>query len=61
MLAKLGFEQKAIVISCDSSSVLHLYKSPQHHEKIKHIDIKLHLIRNEVLKRGYQSGWSSKW
>lgn len=36
------------VIFCDSSSALHLCKNPAHHEKTKHIDIKLHFIRNEV-------------
>ena len=35
---------------CDSSSALHLCRNPAHHERTKHIDIKLHFIRNEVSK-----------
>ena len=35
-------------IHCDSSSAIHLCKSPAHHEKTKCIDIKFHFIRNEV-------------
>ncbi|KAK9230368.1 hypothetical protein WN944_023335 [Citrus x changshan-huyou] len=29
-------------------SAIHLSKNPAHHEKTKHIDVKLHFIRNEV-------------
>ena len=35
-------------IYCDNSSAIHLCKNPAHHEKTKHIDIKLHFIRNEM-------------
>ena len=39
-----------MTIHCDSSSAIHLCKNPAHYEKTKHIDIKLHFIRNEVSK-----------
>ena len=42
--------QRTVSIFCDSSSAIHLCKNPAHHEKTKHIDIKLHLIRHEVSK-----------
>ncbi|KAH9786526.1 hypothetical protein KPL71_010287 [Citrus sinensis] len=48
LITKLGLKQESVPIFCDSSSALHLCKNPAHHEKIKHIDIKLHFIRNEV-------------
>lgn len=40
--------QKSVLIFCDSSSAIHLCKNPAHREKTKHIDIKLHFIRNEI-------------
>ena len=50
LFGELGVRQKSVTIHCDSSSVIHLCKNPAHHEKTKHIDIKLHFIRNEVSK-----------
>ena len=40
--------QKIVDVFCDSSSAIYLSKNPAYHEKTKHIDIKLHLIRNVV-------------
>lgn len=48
MLAELGIKQESISISCDSSSTLHLCKNPAYHKRTKHVDIKLHFIRNEI-------------
>ena len=48
LVAELGLSKKSVPIHCDSSSAIHLSKNPAHHEKTKHIDIKLHFIRNEV-------------
>ena len=50
LITELDLKQESVPIFCDSSSALHLCKNPAHHEKIKHIDIKLHFIRNEVSK-----------
>ncbi|KAH9751015.1 hypothetical protein KPL71_014114 [Citrus sinensis] len=50
MLKELGVEQKSVVIHCDSQSAICLSKNQTHHERTKHIDIKLHFIRLEVLK-----------
>ncbi|KAH9660266.1 hypothetical protein KPL70_024153 [Citrus sinensis] len=44
LVAELGLSQKSVPIHCDSSSAIHLCKNPAHHEKTKHIDIKLHFI-----------------
>ena len=48
LISELGMSQKTIDVFCDSSSVIYLSKNPTHHEKTKHIDIKLHFIRNVV-------------
>ncbi|KAH9687674.1 hypothetical protein KPL70_014852 [Citrus sinensis] len=48
LVTELGLNQKSVLVYCDSSSAIHLSKNPAHHEKTKHIDIKLHFIRNEV-------------
>ncbi|KAH9694912.1 Integrase catalytic domain-containing protein [Citrus sinensis] len=50
LLGELGVRQKSVTIHCDSSSAIHLCKNPAHHERTKHIDIKLHFIINEVSK-----------
>ena len=48
LIAELGVSQKTVDVFCDSSSAIYLSKNPAHHEKTKHIDIKLHFIRNVV-------------
>ena len=49
-MTELGFEQKQITVHCDSQSVICLSKNQIHHEKAKHIDMKLHFVRLEVSK-----------
>lgn len=49
-MVELGKDQKTVDVHYDSSSGIYLSKNPAHHDKTKHIDIKLHLIRNEVSK-----------
>ncbi|KAH9754233.1 hypothetical protein KPL71_015385 [Citrus sinensis] len=50
MINELGYEQSSITILCDNQSAISLSKNQVHHEKTKHIDIKLHFIRLEVSK-----------
>ena len=50
LMAKLGSTQKTVEVFCDSSSAIYMSKNLAYHEKIKHIDTKLHFIRNEVSK-----------
>ncbi|KAH9705871.1 reverse transcriptase Ty1/copia-type domain-containing protein [Citrus sinensis] len=50
MINELGYEQSSIAILCDSQSAISLSKNQVHHEKTKHIDIKLHFIRLEISK-----------
>ena len=48
LIVELGMSQKIVDVFCDSSSAIYLSKNPAHHEKTKHVDIKLHFIRNVV-------------
>ena len=50
MLKELSIDQRSIMINCDSQSAICLSKNQTHHEKTKHINIKMHFIRLEVLR-----------
>lgn len=50
LITKLGIKQEIVEVHCDSSSAIYLRKNPTHHEKTKHIDIKLHFIKNVISK-----------
>lgn len=45
---ELGFEQDSVEIHCDSQSAISLAKNSVHHERTKHIDYKLHFIRDHI-------------
>ncbi|KZV44851.1 Aspartyl-tRNA synthetase [Dorcoceras hygrometricum] len=47
----LGCEQKTLTVFCDSQSAVHLTKHQVFHERSKHIDVRLHFIR-EVIEVG---------
>ncbi|XP_042043367.1 secreted RxLR effector protein 161-like [Salvia splendens] len=46
----LGVVQEAVTILCDSNSAISLAKHQTFHERSKHIDIKLHFVRDEISK-----------
>lgn len=48
---ELGFEQRQVVVYCDSQSAIHLTKNTVFHEGTKHIDVRLHFIRHIISKR----------
>ncbi|KAH9765484.1 hypothetical protein KPL70_001889 [Citrus sinensis] len=50
IVTDLGYEQRQITVHYDSQSAICLNKNQIHHEKTKHIDIKLHFVRLEVSK-----------
>ncbi|KAH9649108.1 Integrase catalytic domain-containing protein [Citrus sinensis] len=50
LITELGMKQETVEVHCDSSSTIYLSKNPAHREKTKHIDIKLHFIRNVISK-----------
>ena len=45
---ELGFKSDDITVHCDNQSAIHLMKNPMFHEKSKHIDIKMHFIRDVI-------------
>ncbi|XP_062100092.1 protein FAR1-RELATED SEQUENCE 11-like [Humulus lupulus] len=51
---ELGFNSQNITVHCDNQSALHLMKNPMFHERSKHIDIKLHFIREVLANREVQ-------
>lgn len=50
MVTELGFKQEQVLVHCDNHSAICLSKNQVHHERTKHIDIKLHFLRLEVSK-----------
>ena len=50
LVSELGFKQEVVEVSCDSSSVIQLSKDPKFHERTKHIDVRMHFIRDEIGK-----------
>lgn len=47
----MGISQETVAIKCDSQSAKHLMKNPMFHERSKHIDVKLHFVR-DIINRG---------
>jgi len=55
MLKTLGVVHKQpMVVQCDSKSAIYIATNPVFHERTKHIEIDLHFVRDEVLKREIQ-------
>ncbi|XP_042012165.1 secreted RxLR effector protein 161-like [Salvia splendens] len=50
MMEDLGEKQGKVAVNCDSSSAICLSKHQTFHERSKHIDVRLHFIRDEVKK-----------
>lgn len=50
MLSECTRVDQEVTVYCDSQSALHLMKNPKFHERSKHVDIKLHFIRDIVEK-----------
>ncbi|CAM8916902.1 unnamed protein product [Rhodiola kirilowii] len=48
LLGELGFEQKIVEVFCDNHGVVHLSKHQVFHERSKHIDIRMHFVKDIV-------------
>ena len=48
LLDSFGLNQQVPVVHCDSQSAIHLARNPVYHERTKHIDIRLHFVRENV-------------
>jgi hypothetical protein len=44
----IGFEQRAMKVSCNSQSTIFLAKNPVYHLKTKNIDVQYHFVRDMV-------------
>ena len=50
--ADFGVEQEAVPIGCDNNGALSLAKHQVFHERSKHIDVRLHFVREKVENEG---------
>ena len=50
LVIELKIDQEQIVVFCDNQRAVQLSKNKVFHERTKHIDIKLHFIREVVAK-----------
>ena len=50
ILEDFGIKQEGVSIGCDNNSALSLAKHQVYHERSKHIDVRLHFIREEIEK-----------
>ena len=48
LVSEFGLKQDSVCIGCDSSSAIQLNKNPKYHERTKHIDVRLHFVRDEI-------------
>ena len=55
LLTELGYKiQDASPLFTDSNSALSVAKNPEHHGKMKHIEVRHHWIRQEVRRKTFQ-------
>ena len=47
---EMGLDQRSVTIHCDSQSALHLSKNQVFHERTKHMNVRLHFIRDIILE-----------
>ena len=50
-MSEMGYKQETVTVFCDNQSAIYLVRNPMFHERSKHIDVKLHFIR-EVISSG---------
>ena len=48
---ELGINGNSVKLFCDSQSAIHLSKNTMFHERTKHIDVRLHFIR-DIISQG---------
>jgi len=48
LVAELGYVQKKVIVFCDNQSAIHLAKHQVFHERSKHIDVRMHFVRDIV-------------
>lgn len=48
LVSELGLKQESVLVCCDNSSAIQLSKNPKYHEGTKHINARMHFIREEI-------------
>lgn len=48
LVEELGLNQETISMHSDSQSVIHLTKNQMYHERTKHIDVRVHFVRDII-------------
>ena len=48
LIGEMGISDNNVVVFCDNQSALFLMMNPAYHDRTKHIDIKLHFVREKV-------------
>ncbi|KAH9762947.1 hypothetical protein KPL70_001004 [Citrus sinensis] len=48
LVSEFGLKQESVCIGYDSSSAIQLSKNPKYHERTKHIDVRLHFVKDEI-------------
>ena len=49
LVSELGIAQDFATVYCDSLSAIYLAKDQVHHDRTKHIDVRYHLTKNQIL------------
>ena len=48
LVGEMGISDNSVLVFCDNQSALFFVKNPDYHERTKHINIKLHFVRENV-------------
>ena len=51
IMQELGLKDSVPKVYCDSQSAIHLYKNSAFHKRTKHIDVRLHFVRDMIAQR----------
>ena len=51
LVKELGLNQGGVQMHCDSQSIIYLAKNQVYHARTKHLDVRLHKIRELILTR----------
>ncbi|XP_073022735.1 secreted RxLR effector protein 161-like [Primulina eburnea] len=50
IVSELGVKQDKVVVHCDNQNAIHLSKHQVYHERSKHIDVRLHFVKDVISK-----------
>ena len=51
IIEELVMYRSKVVVYCDNQSAIHLAKNQSFHERSKHIDVRLHFVRDIIIAR----------